>query len=99
MLDTAAGIIYAAIIVEGVITYIKTFFVKGAFQWQMLVSIFFGIFVAIVYHLDLLALCGLNSSIPFVGQILTGILLSRGANSISDLIRAFQSLTDKTKLS
>ena len=33
------GIIMMAIIVEGLITYVKEFFVNGKFQWQMLVSI------------------------------------------------------------
>lgn len=96
-MSSAIGIICAAIIVEGIITYVKTFFVDGKFQWQMLASIVLGILVAIAYGLDLLDLCGMESAIPFLGQILTGILLSRGANYIFDLIKLLISTSDKMK--
>lgn len=38
-----------AIIVEGLITYLKTFFVAGKPQWQMIVGIGLGVTVALVY--------------------------------------------------
>lgn len=97
MAVSVAGIICAAIIVEGVITYVKTFFVDGKFQWQMITSIVLGVVVALAYRLDLLALCGLVSAIPFIGQVLTGILLSRGANYIADLIKLLISTSDNMK--
>lgn len=97
MMATAAYIICAAIIVEGIITYVKTFFVDGKVQWQMITSLVLGIVVALAYSLDLLALCGLESNIPFIGQVLTGILLSRGANYIADLIKLLISASDNMK--
>lgn len=97
MMATAAYIICAAIIVEGIIAYVKTFFVDGKIQWQMITSLVLGIVVALAYSLDLLALCGLESNIPFIGQVLTGILLSRGANYIADLIKLLISTSDNMK--
>ena len=97
MMVTAAYIICAAIIVEGIIAYVKTFFVDGKIQWQMITSLILGIVVALAYSLDLLALCGLESNIPFIGQVLTGILLSRGANYIADLIKLLISTSDNMK--
>lgn len=97
MMATAAYIICAAIIVEGIIAYVKTFFVDGKIQWQMITSLVLGIVVALAYSLDLLALCGLESNIPFIGQVLTGILLSRGANYIADLIKLLINASDKMK--
>lgn len=97
MMATAAYIICAAIIVEGIIAYVKTFFVDGKFQWQMIVSLVLGVVVALAYSLDLLALCGLESKIPFIGQVLTGILMSRGANYIADLIKLLISTSDNMK--
>lgn len=97
MMATAAYIICAAIIVEGIIAYVKTFFVDGKFQWQMITSLVLGVVVALAYSLDLLALCGLESNIPFIGQVLTGILLSRGANYIADLIKLLISTSDNMK--
>lgn len=97
MMATAAYIICAAIIVEGIIAYVKTFFVNGKIQWQMITSLVLGIVIALAYSLDLLALCGLESNIPFIGQVLTGILLSRGANYIADLIKLLISTSDNMK--
>ena len=97
MMATAAYIICAAIIVECIIAYVKTFFVDGKIQWQMITSLVLGIVVALAYSLDLLALCGLESNIPFIGQVLTGILLGRGANYIADLIKLLISTSDNMK--
>ena len=52
----------------------------------MLFSIFLGIIIAVAYKLDLPAHFNLKSQIPYVGCVLTGILLSRGSNYIFDLI-------------
>ncbi len=79
-----------AIIVEGLITYLKTFFVAGKPQWQMLVGIGLGVTVTLVYNVDIFSLLGITSTIPFVGTVLTGILISRGSNYIFDLIETLQ---------
>ena len=83
-------LILMAIIVEGLITYTKTFFVGGKPQWQMLVGLALGIVVALVYNVDIFALLGITAAVPFVGAILTGILISRGSNYIFDLVKALQ---------
>jgi hypothetical protein len=90
------GVIFLSIIVEGIITYIKEFFVNGKFQWQMLISIVVGVLVAAAYHVDLLALSGMQTPVPYLGSILTGILISRGSNYIFDLIKALGTAQTKT---
>lgn len=94
---TPASLLCAAIIVEGVITYVKTFFVDGKPQWQMLTAIALGVLVAIAYQLDVLALFGMVSSIPLLGCVLTGILLSRGANYVFDLVKLISSTIDRLR--
>ena len=80
-------IIFAAIIIEGLVTYIQTFFTPGTkFQWQQLVTVLVGLVVALAYNVDIFALFGITAAIPFIGCILTGILMSRGSNYIFDLI-------------
>jgi len=91
----AFGLICTAIVIEGIITYVKTFFKDGKFQWQMLVAIALGILVAVAYQLDIFALLGMVSTIPFVGCILTGILLSRGSNNLFDLVNLLASVIKK----
>ncbi|MDO4200414.1 MAG: hypothetical protein Q4D57_06685 [Clostridia bacterium] len=80
------SIIPAAIIIEAVITYINQFFVTEKFCWEMLLSIFFGVLISIAYQIDIPKYLDLNSRIPYLGNILTGILIARGSNYIYDLI-------------
>ena len=80
------GFIFLAVTIEGIITYVKTFFADGIFHWKMLVGISLGILCAIAFDIDLFAYAGMTSSIPFLGDILTGILLSRGSNYAFDLL-------------
>ena len=74
-----------AILIEAIITYFNQFFVQENFCWQMLFSVVLGIVIAVAYKLDLPAHFNLNSQIPYVGCVLTGILLSRGSNYVFDL--------------
>ena len=55
-------------------------------------SICFGIIIAISYNLDLPEYFNIKSRIPYVGCILTGILLSRGSNYIFDLFSKITSI-------
>ena len=80
------GIASFAILIEAIITYFNQFFVNGTLCWKMLFSIALGIIIAVAYKLDLPAHFNLNSQIPYVGCVLTGILLSRGSNYIFDLL-------------
>lgn len=80
------GFVCFAIIIEAIITYVNQFFVSGHFSWEMLASIVLGILVAVAYKLDIPKYFNLTSSLPYVGNILTGILLSRGSNYMFDLI-------------
>jgi hypothetical protein len=90
------GLIFLAVIVEGIITYIKEFFVKGRFKWEMLISIMLGVFVSVAYGVDIFALVGLKSFIPYLGSILTGILISRGSNYVCDLVKSIPGMQEKT---
>nr|WP_319488595.1 hypothetical protein [uncultured Caproiciproducens sp.] len=85
-------LILMAIIVEGLVTYAKTFFVGGKFQWQQLVGIALGVIAALAYNVDIFALLGITSGVPYVGAILTGILISRGSNYIFDLVKTLQNV-------
>ena len=86
MENKSFGIASFAILIEAIITYLNQFFVQENFCWQMAISIVLGIVIAVAYKLDLLACFNLKSNIPYIGSVLTGILLSRGSNYIFDLI-------------
>jgi len=77
-----------AVLTESIITYFKEFFVNGDFSFSMLFSIVLGILIAVAYKLDLPEYLDLKfSSIPYVGNVLTGILISRGSNYIYDILK------------
>ena len=71
------GIASFAILIEVIITYLNQFFVQENFCWQMLFSVVLGIVIAVIYKLDLPACFNLRSDVPYVGSVLTGILLLR----------------------
>lgn len=89
------GLVLMAIVIEGVITYIKEIFVDKNVMWQQVLGIVLGIVVAIGYNADLFALFGLTSTIPLLGCVLTGVLLSRGSNYIFDLVKQLQGYQSK----
>lgn len=81
-----ASIMPLAIIIEATITYINQFLVNGEFCWEMFLSIILGIFISISYEIDIPKYLNLNSRIPYLSNILTGILISRGSNYTYDLM-------------
>lgn len=79
------SIVTFAVLIEAIITYFNEFYVQGNICWQMVFSLVLGIVVAVAYKLDLPAYFNLKSDVPYVGCVLTGILLSRGSNYVFDL--------------
>jgi len=79
-------ILIAAIVVEAIIEYFGSFLNKG-FHFKQLFSLTFGMIFAVIYRIDLLGVVGLHTDVPFVGMVLSGILLSRGSNYIADLMK------------
>lgn len=86
MKENITSIMPLVIIIEATITYINQFFVSGEFCWKMLLSIIFGVFISIAYEIDIPKYHELSSRIPYLSNIITGILISRGSNYIYDLI-------------
>ena len=85
-MDMIAKIIIGAIVIEAIIEYLNAVLFKK-FSPQYILSIVFGAAFSVLYGLDLLAILGLETSVPYVGMILTGILLSRGSNYITHLVK------------
>lgn len=88
-------ILIMSVFVEAIITYAKEMLINKKIVWQQLVSIIFGIFVAIAYNMDLPKQFELVSAIPFVGNVITGIIISRGSNYTADLIKMIQQYVNK----
>ncbi len=83
-----------AIIVESVWETLKMTWQDGKVSIDRIGALVVALVVAIATNFDMLALVKVDSSIPFLGVILTGILLSRGSNFIHDLITKLGQATE-----
>jgi len=84
------AILFFATFVEGLITYFKLLKDFTEMKWAF-VSLAIGIIVAFAYQLDLLATFGYTAIQPWIGYLLTGFVLGRGANYVNDIISKFSS--------
>ena len=81
-----------AILVESLVQIIKSLFDNGKLNRTVLVSIAVGLLLAFTINLDIFEILGLEARIAFVGVIATGLLISRGANFVHDLIDKLQTI-------
>ena len=82
-----AQLIIVAILVEAVWENIKMIYDKDKFNISMIGSLVLGIIVCVIFKIDIFPIVGLSADIPFVGSIFTGIIVSRGANFVNDLLK------------
>ena len=73
-----------AILVEAIWENIKSIW-DGGFNINRIGSLALAILICVLTKLDLFAIVGIYLSIPIVAYILTGIIVSRGANFVNDL--------------
>lgn len=79
------NILTAAFLVEAIWETLKLIWDKGKLCLDCIGSLVIGVLISIIAKIDIFELQGLVLSIPFIGYILTGILISRGSNFIHDL--------------
>lgn len=81
-------IITLAIIIETITENLKNAIPKfKEMKWAvMLTTLALGVLLAFVCGADILALLGYVEHIPYVGVVLTGILIGGGSNVIYDLV-------------
>lgn len=79
-----AALFILAIFVEGTIEYFVPEAKKG--EWVKYLAAAVGIALAFAYKLDLIAALGATSAVPFVGYVVTGIIVGRGSNYLNDFI-------------
>ena len=87
---TVAVIIAVAILIEGLVEYgknIAEMFYGGDKKTGItqLVTIAVGVAIAFAFNADLFVPLGLTVN-HYIGMVLTGIIMSRGSNYVSDLI-------------
>lgn len=88
-MNAIATITVLAILTEALVEYALPFSFPPERKWlKQYIAMAVSIGICIAYQADLPAAIGLGV-VPWVGYIVTGILISRGANYLSILVKRF----------
>jgi hypothetical protein len=89
IVQTTLPILYGAILVEAVVNMVHNLREKER-NWKYWVALVAAIITSVLvtynWNLDLFSLVLGEGRIPFVGAVLTGVIVSRGANVFNDLV-------------
>lgn len=80
-----AQLVIVAILVEAIWENIKMIFPDKKVSISMIGSLVVAVLVCVLTSVDIFPVVGLTITIPFIGSVLTGIIVARGANFVSDL--------------
>lgn len=83
-------IVIGAALVEAVWETGKMTYQKGKVSADRVGALVVGVGVAVAGGLDACAAVGIPMAVPFLGSVLTGVLISRGANFVHDILGAMQ---------
>jgi hypothetical protein len=86
-----------AAITEAVWETLKMTWQKGKGNVNRIGSLVVGIIIALSTGSDILLLTDIPSKVPYIGVILTGILISRGSNIVHDVFASISNMYSKTK--
>jgi hypothetical protein len=89
-MDKLLMLVVAALICESVWETIKMTWQEGKLSIDRIGALVVGLAVAIAAGLDLPGLVEIPFNVPYLGMVLTGILISRGANFLHDLVIKIQ---------
>jgi hypothetical protein len=85
MIENITSIFVLAVFVEGFIEYFVSTPEKAQ-PWVKYIAAAIGVVLSIAYNIDLLATVGVATTYPFVGSIITGLIIGRGSNYLNDFI-------------
>lgn len=85
IIETFAAIFILAVLVEGFIEYFVSDPNKKQ-PWLKYLAAVFGMALCVAYDADLFAALGLHSAYPFIGEVLTGLVIGRGSNYLNQFI-------------
>lgn len=80
-----AQLVIVAILIEAIWENIKMVWQNGKFSVDKIGSLVISILICILAKIDIFPIVNLSIMVPVIGSILTGIIVSRGANFVHDL--------------
>ena len=65
---------------------------NGSFNWNVVGVMIIGVVIAVGAGIDLFTFIDIPLRVPYLGMVLTGLLISRGSNFVHDM---FEKLNDR----
>lgn len=89
-MEAFLSLVVLSMLIEAVVNLVKNVKEKET-SWKywasLVVGLVVGVSVTVNWDIDVFQMLGLPTGrVPFLGAVLTGILLSRGSNFVSDLL-------------
>lgn len=91
------SLIIIALIGEAVWETLKMTWQQGKVSIDRIGALIIGLLLALGTGLDIMAMIGVPMKVPYVGMILTGLLISRGANFVHDILASINNIQQNTK--
>lgn len=88
-------VLIVALIAESVWETLKMTWQKGKLCLDRVGALVVSLVICIDIKLDMLTLLGIKTTIPFIGIVLTAILISRGSNFLHDLLERIGQVKNK----
>ena len=82
-----AQLIIIAILVEAIWENLKMIWDKNKLNINMLGSLLLSMIICTLAQINIFEIVGINLIVPIIGSLLTGIIVSRGANFVNDLFK------------
>lgn len=89
-MDKLLQVVVISLLAEAVWENLKMIWQDGKISVDKIGALIVSIIVSMATQIDLFSALNFGIAIPFVGSFLTGILISRGANVVHDLLNKIQ---------
>lgn len=91
-----AALVFFSVLIEGMVEYVKLSIKKNMCP-EIIAAVLVGVGISFAFHLNFFAAVGITTDVPYVANILTGIILARGSNYMFDLIGKFSEIEKEVK--
>lgn len=82
-----AQLIIIAILVEAIWENLKMIWDKNKLNINMIGSLLLSMIICVLAQINIFKIVGINLIVPIIGSLMTGIIVSRGANFVNDLFK------------
>jgi len=90
-----AQLIIIAILVEAIWENLKMIWDKNKLNINMLGSLLLSMIICVLAQINIFKIVGIELIVPIIGYLLTGIIVSRGANFVNDLFSRLNNKEEK----